>query len=314
MHGWRSVSHGTHMGRTLDTRDMRGTHGTLSHAASGRPLIPSHAGVHPMSDRSGSNAAPLPRPATLSPTPRLPCPFLCFSFLIRLSSSQAMGSLGLGDSMNDALVERFWSIIQHLSGKGGGGTSGGTAGGDLSRPLVTARPGARVPGLALTNTRDYVKQLDEELREEAAKAAGGGALPGPPPLPPAGGAGGRRDGEASREEEREQYSRDRAGGDRRRSRSRSRGRGRDEEGGGRHRRSSRSRSRGERDGRSRRERSPGGGGGGGGREMLPPPPPLQQLPDVPVLGGVYQGVVSGLMDFGCFVEIQGFRRKVGLWG
>ena len=140
MHGWRSVSHGTHMGRTWDTRDMRGTHGTLSHAALGRPLIPSHAGVHPMSDRSGSNAAPLPRPATLSPTPRLPCPFLCFSFLIRLSSSQAMGSLGLGDSMNDALVERFWSIIQHLSGKGGGGTSGGTAGGDLSRPLVRRPP------------------------------------------------------------------------------------------------------------------------------------------------------------------------------
>ena len=45
--------------------------------------------------------------------------------------------------------------------------------------------------------------------------------------------------------------------------------------------------------------------------MLPPPPPLQQLPDAPVLGGVYQGLVSGLMDFGCFVEIQGFRRKVG---
>ena len=65
-----------------------------------------------------------------------------------------MRSIGLGDPMNDALVERFWIIIQHLSRKGGGGTSGGTtAGRDLTRPIVvTARPGAKVPGLALTNT------------------------------------------------------------------------------------------------------------------------------------------------------------------
>ena len=97
-----------------------------------------------------------------------------------------------------------------------------------------------------------------------------------------------------------------------RSRSRSRSRGRRDDP-----RDSRDRDR-DRDSRRRsrsREGRGGGGrddrrGGGGGRDggFLPPPPPLQEAP---VLGGVYQGIVSGLMDFGCFVEIQGFRRKVG---
>eukprot|EP00955_Chlamydomonas_euryale_P002011 22504-Chlamydomonas_euryale.AAC.3 len=74
-----------------------------------------------------------------------------------------MQGLGLGDSMTDALIERFWAIIQHLQGKGKGGAGPSGA----PKPLVTARPGARIPGLALTNTRDYVKELDEELRKEA---------------------------------------------------------------------------------------------------------------------------------------------------
>lgn len=41
----------------------------------------------------------------------------------------------------------------------------------------------------------------------------------------------------------------------------------------------------------------------------PPPAPLQQQrggPEEPVLGGVYRGKVSGIMEFGCFVEVQGF--------
>lgn len=54
--------------------------------------------------------------------PMVPCP-------------QAMGGLGLGDALNDALVERFWSIIQHLTPGAGGGAAGS------SKPLVTARPG-----------------------------------------------------------------------------------------------------------------------------------------------------------------------------
>lgn len=48
-----------------------------------------------------------------------------------------MGGLGLGDALNDALVERFWSIIQHLTPGGGGGAAGSL------KPLVTARPGER---------------------------------------------------------------------------------------------------------------------------------------------------------------------------
>lgn len=39
----------------------------------------------------------------------------------------------------------------------------------------------------------------------------------------------------------------------------------------------------------------------------PPPAPLL---DKPEKGGVHQGKVSGIMDFGCFVELQGFRGRV----
>lgn len=36
------------------------------------------------------------------------------------------------------------------------------------------------------------------------------------------------------------------------------------------------------------------------------PPPM---PDAPVLGGVYRGKVTGVLDAGCFVELSGFRAK-----
>jgi len=39
----------------------------------------------------------------------------------------------------------------------------------------------------------------------------------------------------------------------------------------------------------------------------PPPAPLL---DKPERGGVHRGKVSGLMDFGCFVELQGFKSRV----
>jgi hypothetical protein len=32
----------------------------------------------------------------------------------------------------------------------------------------------------------------------------------------------------------------------------------------------------------------------------------QQLPSEPSLGGVFRGKVTGIMEFGCFVELQGF--------
>lgn len=48
-----------------------------------------------------------------------------------------------------------------------------------------------------------------------------------------------------------------------------------------------------------------------GRERMPPPPPGPPMLDEPELGGVYRGTVSSVMEFGCFVELKGFRRKVG---
>ncbi len=51
----------------------------------------------------------------------------------------------------------------------------------------------------------------------------------------------------------------------------------------------------------------------GGRDTRGPsgnrPPPAPLL-DKPERGGVYKGKVSGLMDFGCFVELQGFKGRV----
>jgi ATP-dependent RNA helicase DHX8/PRP22 len=46
--------------------------------------------------------------------------------------------------------------------------------------------------------------------------------------------------------------------------------------------------------------------------MPPPPPPLPAVSDEPALGGVYRGRVSSVMEFGCFVELDCFRRRVRL--
>lgn len=90
---------------------------------------------------------------------------------------------------------------------------------------------------------------------------------------------------------------------------------------------SRSRSRERGDGRLPRPGAAGaaaaarGAAGSSGGYPGPPPAaaeqaPLQQtrLPEEPVLGAVYRGKVSGIMEFGCFVEVQGFGhlgKKVG---
>ncbi|GAX74379.1 hypothetical protein CEUSTIGMA_g1827.t1 [Chlamydomonas eustigma] len=232
---------------------------------------------------------------------------------------KAMGALGLGDSLNDALVERFWSIIQHLTGKGKGGGGGGDFG-DLNRPLVTSRPGAKIPGLALTNTREYAKKLDEDLIHEGQKDVPAAPntderLPPPPPRDSRPSTDRREEEE---EEERKEKIRRRDG--RYRSRSRD-GDGRDDRhrsgkpsgGEDRDERKRRSRSRDCNDDRhrssyGRHERRSPDGRNRGSSAALPPPP--ARLPEVPELGGVYQGTVSGLMDFGCFVELEGFRRKV----
>lgn len=54
--------------------------------------------------------------------------------------------------------------------------------------------------------------------------------------------------------------------------------------------------------RDRRRRSPNFQGS----RNKPPPAPL---PEKPELYGVYKGRVSNVLEFGCFVELQGFRKK-----
>jgi hypothetical protein len=63
--------------------------------------------------------------------------------------------------MPDALVERLWSIIQHMSG----GASSSGAGAGMARAKV--RPDAAVPALGIEDTRDMARQLNEELLAEA---------------------------------------------------------------------------------------------------------------------------------------------------
>lgn len=70
-----------------------------------------------------------------------------------------------GGQLPDAVVERIWNIIQALDP---GSKKAGAAGGDADyKPHPKARPGAAIPGLALQNTRQYAKQLDHILLEEA---------------------------------------------------------------------------------------------------------------------------------------------------
>lgn len=71
-----------------------------------------------------------------------------------------------GGDMGDAVVERLWNIIQALEpSTGRPGDDGGF------KPHPKPRPGAALPGLALQNTREYAKQLDQQLLDEAAKHA-----------------------------------------------------------------------------------------------------------------------------------------------
>ncbi len=62
--------------------------------------------------------------------------------------------------MPDALVERLWSIIQHMSG----GASSSAAGG-MTRAQV--RADAPIAALGILDTKDMAKQLNDELLQEA---------------------------------------------------------------------------------------------------------------------------------------------------
>lgn len=73
--------------------------------------------------------------------------------------------LEAGGELPDAVVERLWNIIQALDPSRQAGSS--AAGAEEYRPHPKPRPGAAIPGLALQNTREYAKHLDEELINEA---------------------------------------------------------------------------------------------------------------------------------------------------
>jgi ATP-dependent RNA helicase DHX8/PRP22 len=195
---------------------------------------------------------------------------------------------------------------------------------------------------------EMLAEGEARRREQEARGPrdGEGAMPPPPRRGEAeDGRGGRQGGRDRREEggrdrreegdgrrEREQ---ERGGSDdedrrrdrkRRRSRSRSRDRNgldRDYERGrerGREWERDRDRERGrerDREGDRERERerqrsgSPvRGGAGGGSRGRSPPRAPPPAMPEEPEMYAVYRARVSGVMDFGCFVELQGFRKKV----
>ena len=42
---------------------------------------------------------------------------------------------------------------------------------------------------------------------------------------------------------------------------------------------------------------------------LPPPPPRPSMPEKAEQYGVYRGRVTNVMDFGCFVEVQGIQQR-----
>ncbi|PRW58375.1 putative pre-mRNA-splicing factor ATP-dependent RNA helicase [Chlorella sorokiniana] len=189
-----------------------------------------------------------------------------------------------GADMPDSLVETLWAIIQKMApGRGGGGGGGGGA---KLQPREDAGP---YKGLALPDTRDRVKEMEEEMLAEArAKAEQSAAAERQRSHEQAS----TRDGRGGRDY---RDGRDRDGRRRSRSRSRSRERRRD-------RSRSRDRDRGDRNGGGRRGRSRSGSPRGRGG----PPPPM---PDEPEMYGVYRGRVNNVMDFGCFVELMGFRTK-----
>ncbi|CAL5229034.1 g12281 [Coccomyxa viridis] len=154
-----------------------------------------------------------------------------------------------------------------------------------------AATGAALNGLAIPDSRDHAKKLEEEILAEGRLKSSA----------PAGAYNGKA-GYASEEEiPRNRHSRGEGRSHSRRdSRSPSPDRHRYRDQRQERRRYSRSRSP-ERD-RDRRRRSPDRHAS----RNRPPPAPMPEKPDV---YGVYRGCVSNVLEFGCFVELQGFRKK-----
>ena len=217
-----------------------------------------------------------------------------------------------GAELGAQLCETLFAQIAALkkgSRAAGAGASGGAAkdaaaGGHA--PRGDDPSSRRFPGLAVPDTRAEARELGEELcvapSDESGRATAaprllqeppgppGSAPPGPPPGPPPAGPsqGSAQVSIAERGRAAEQY--------------------------------------------RERERDSRGGGGGYGRPPMPPPPPQmrgaaqssqaygaygsgahggaqQPMDDVPVKWAVYHGTVNNVMEFGCFVKLEGVRGQ-----
>lgn len=147
--------------------------------------------------------------------------------------------------------------------------------------MLTHHP---VPGCREVHAKGGVLDNEGVIRKD-----NGGAVDIPPPPAADGPSSSARGRDQDRSPDRD---RDRYRSDRRRSRSRSRSRDRDRYRSDRRRSRSRSRERGR---------------GRGDTDRMPPP--SAAMPDKPEQYGCYRGRVSNVMEYGCFIELLGFRSK-----
>ena len=178
-------------------------------------------------------------------------------------------------------------------------------------PTVHSRPGEKFSGLAIEDTRDRARQLQDELIQEGlARAVGKTSTSEPARAAP----DGKRDrdgydtSEQERDSKRSRRSRSRSrerDHDRHRDRRRGNEKGRDD----RDRRRDDGRSRGKDWDEDRDRDRYRDGGRGRGRGSPDGPRSNQMAPDtlVPTSAeqhGIYRAIVSNVMDFGAFCELQ----------
>ena len=196
----------------------------------------------------------------------------------------------------------YFAILQ--PGTSNGGVANGVAG---RGPTVQSRPGEKFAGLAIEDTRDRARQLQDELIQEGLARAVGKTSTSEP-------AAAAQDGKRDRDEfDRSGYDRDSKRSRRSRSRDRDDDRHRDQRRGDddrdRRRDGDRDRDRyRDRDRDTDRYRDGGKGRGRGSPDgprsnrMAPPDAPL--VPTTAEQHGIYRAIVSNVMDFGAFCELQ----------
>jgi len=190
-----------------------------------------------------------------------------------------------GAAMPEAFVESILALIKKMrpAPKGKRRAKEGAGSSEPGSSAPAPAGGGQFPGLSGRNmTAEERRRLDEEaLNGEPAVDPGVRKAPPPPPPPQSGPGGeGRGDGGEGGGERHE--------GDRPRDRDRDRDRDRERHRG--------DRDRGDRD-RGERDRGDG-----------PPPAPAALL-EAPEVYGIYKGRVASVMEYGCFVELMGFKGK-----